>query len=607
MATRSRRAGLAAAMLFCTAGAMAQQAAAPAPPATPHTVTVAGQKNASQWFRAESQHFIVFSDTTNDDVYQLLNNLEKLDHLLRIYTRNYNTSRGAGQKITLYYHNRMATFNEIASGEPEEAVGLYNSCGAGVQGFGVHLQRLTALNNATLSKQPLDDSLSYLFEAYTRHFIYRYTDIRSPASYIDGFAQYFSSVRFTDNHMAIGRAPTSIARYIYFLDKGRRYNLTYQNVIEPATGYKEVGFEADTAVRMEFLAKSWLLTHFMLSTADNRARHDQYLNLVHHDRPAAAAFSEAFAVKVGDIDELIWRYRIKGVEVKQVDLPSLPTARVDFTMLPQASTEFLLAGATLRSCPDRKTGETVLRSLRAQAAAAPLNELGNLTLSRARIDWGDAQEALPYLTEATRKDPANVEAAYLLGLAHLRIAEQQTDAARVPALEAAKTHLKRARTLDPKSGEAAFAAYRAELLASAEPAPAAVEGALAAWQNAHEVNGFARSAALAYAYTGQAAQADRALTVLAHNERDAQLASWAKVWQARLSTGVARADLLAEMRRQPAASTPFREWTVSSEDLMDKVQRAAGLSDAQGYLDTMRLTDPAAAAAAGNAPVGQLR
>ena len=595
----AHRAAVAAAFLFSATGAIAQSA----PAATPQSVTVAGQKNASQWFRAESQHFIVYSDTTNDDAYQLLNNLEKLDYLLRIYTKNYNsTSSGAGQKITLYYHDRMASFNDIATGEPKEAVGLYNSCGAGVQGFGVQLEKIVATKDLKLARGPLNDSLSYLFEAYTRHFIYRYTDIRSPTSYIDGFAQYFSSLRFSDTQMTIGRAPTSIARYVYFLDQGRRYNLSFQDVIEPG-GKKDVGYTAKSGVRLEFLTKSWLLTHYMLATDDSRAKHDKYLDLVHHDVPAVQAFSQAFGVKPDDIDTLMWRYRVKGVEVKLIDVPSLPTASVEFAMLPQASTDFLLAAATLKSCPDRKQGESVLRTLAQQAAAGPLNELGKLTRARAQIDWGNPQDALPAMTEITRKTPDHFEAVYLLGLANLRIATQRGESAEAPVLQAARAHLARARSLNKKSAEAAFAVHEAQLQAGGKPDAAAMDAAIAAWHNGHEVNLFARSAALALAYSGRGPEADNALTLIAHNERDPEMAKWAKTWQAKLSTGVSRDELVAEMRRQPASPTAFKEWTVATENLMDTVQYNAGIEDARGYLDSMRLADPAAASAAGNAPV----
>ncbi|MET0355990.1 MAG: hypothetical protein ABW044_04375, partial [Cellvibrio sp.] len=66
-------------------------------------VVVSGQQNASRWFRAESTHFIVYSDTKREDVTQLLNKLERFDYLLRLYTKT-DSKLESLPKLTLYYH-----------------------------------------------------------------------------------------------------------------------------------------------------------------------------------------------------------------------------------------------------------------------------------------------------------------------------------------------------------------------------------------------------------------------------------------------------------------------------------------------------------------------
>jgi hypothetical protein len=577
---------LLAAVFLCGAiGANAQQT--PAPPAS-QSVIVKGIKDPSSWFRAESQHFVVFSDTSRDDVTQLLNNLEKLDHLLRIYTRKYNTGASAAQKMTLYYHGRIEGFTDAAPDHPNEAVGLYSSCGAGVQGFAVNLQPIESTSNEQLARAPLNESLSYIFEAYARHFLYRYTNIRSPAFFIDGFAQYFSSVRFSDNQMVVGKAATAAARYLYFIDQGHRHKLDFQDILTPD--------ESTDEARVEYLARSWLITHYMLATEDHRARLDKYLELVNNEVPAGKAFEDAFGVPLGELDTLMWRYRLKGLEVRRIDMPTLPAAQLSFTGFPASATDVILADATLKSCPGRKTGESVLRTL---LGHQPHDDFGRMTLSRAQIEWGNPQDALPYLTEASRKNAKNFEAAYLLGLANLRLSEQHRDAS---YLQEARRQLAHARSLDPASAEAAYAAFKVELGSTDKPDVSALGGAISAWLNAHEVDTYARSAALAFAYLGKGAEADTALTLLAHNARDPEMATWAKTWQSRLSTGVARKDLLAEMRRDPS-SAGLKEWTVASEDLARMEEDKAGLEQARGFLEAQQLSNPMENALSGNTPV----
>jgi hypothetical protein len=555
------------------------------------SVTVSGLKNASPWLKAESQHFIVFSNTGNDDVRQLLDNLEKLDHVLRLYTQGYRIAVSPRQKITLYYHDRIGSFNDAVADAPQEAVGLYNSCGHGVQGYAVRLDSIASLRPEQLAKYPLNSSQSQIFEAYARHFLYRYTDIRMPAAYVDGFAQYFSTVRFAGNQMSLGRVPASVARYIYFLDNGRGYRLKYQDVLEPAAS-EDTGVTAAPAVRLEFLTKSWLLTHYMLSSGDNLARRDQYLNQMHLDVPAGQAYTEAFGQKLPELDTAMWRYRNQGIQVTQLEVPSLPSARIDFTSLPDAVTDFMLADAALKSCPGQQRGESLLKALSQHAGGVPNHDIANLALSRAQIDWGKAEEALPYLTEAVGKEKAGAEAFYLLGAANLRLAGQRKGADAAPHLQAAISHLQRARSLDPDSAEAAHALYQALMAVNDKPDPATLEAAIAAWRNAHEVNRYARAAALAFAYSGKGEQADNALTLLAHNALDPEMATWAKVWQARFSTGVNHADLLAEMQREAGPQSAFKEWTLAGENLMQIVEYNAGIENTRKYLEAMRLANP---------------
>jgi hypothetical protein len=579
---------LTVALLLCwTVSASAQQSSSQA---DGQTVIVKGTKNPSKWFRAESQHFVVVSDTRRDDVVQLLNNLEKLDYLLRIYTRDYRTGSAAIEKMTVYFHDRMDGFEQVATHHPDEAVGLYCSCSAGVQGHAVNLDPIQSLHNEELAQAPLNESLSYIFEAYARHFLYRYTNIRSPASFVDGFAQYFSSVRFSDNQMAVGRAPASDAGYLYFLDQGHRYKLTYEDVL--------TADEAAQGARLEYLARAWELTHYMLSTDDNRKRLAQYLELVHDDVPAGQAFQRAFGKSVDQLDNLMWRYRLHGLEVRRVDLPTLPAARLSFTELPDSDTPFVLADAILKSCPERAVGESLLGKLTRESAGKRLSHFARMTLSRAQIDWGNPKDALPYLTEAIGHNGADFEAVYLSGLANLRVWEQRQDTA---SLQAAKRDLARARTLDPASAQAAYAAYRAEL-DGGKPDQATLEAAVAAWRNGHEVDAFARSAALALAYLGKGSEADTALALLSQNAGDPEMASWAKTWESRLAKGVTRADLLAEMRR---ASSPsgVKEWTVATKYLLSTTVQNEGLEEARGFLEAQQLNNPMDDAMSGKTPV----
>jgi hypothetical protein len=556
----------------------------PAPP----SVAIQGVKDPSDWKRAESAHFIVYSDTDSGQVARLLDQLERLDYILRMYLKDYLRSPAPEQKLTLYFHAREAGFKAVAIDPPSKAVGLYNSCPVAVQGFGVNFEPMPELKSEQLATTPMGDSQSYIFEAYARHFLYRHTDIRAPSSFIDGMAQFFAATRFSDNQTVLGRTPRAAGHYFAFLDDGHRYSLLYRGVLEPvdwkASGDVGAGYAGPEGVELEYQAKSWLLAHYMLSSEDRRKRMARYLDLVHGDMPAVAAFEQAFGIKIADLDKAMWRYRVSEARAIRSDFAIPAMAPASVSTLTRAAGDVVLASAQLKSCPDRKTGEALLRKLNGLSINDTNNEFVRLTLSRAQIDWGNPDDAVAPLAALLRAQPRHAEAMQLLGIAHLRLADRQQGAGRDAHLDAARRYLAQARELDPASPEAAYALSRAELAAGTQPSPLALASAIAASNNAPEATGLARKAALAYAYTGHADETETILAALAQNSKDAAAAAWAREWRQRLARGVGVADLVAELRRDDAA-TPVKEWTVAASDVMEGVKCKSDLENVRANID----------------------
>jgi hypothetical protein len=391
---------LSAACLASTCVAFAQtgvqpQARGPADGAEPvQKVTVKWQRNPSKWFRAESQHVVVYSDTDSADVTRLLNNLERLDYLLRVYTKGYAKTRGAEPKLTLYYVKRTEDLQRLGLEQPEESAGLYNSCADGVNGYGTQLAVIDDYKESELARGVLGNSQSYLQEAYARHFLYRHTDLRAPTWFIDGFAQYFSSMRFTDTQMVVGRTPVNMGAYLDFLENGRRRNLDYKDVLEQNDS-ETVNDASEGGVRLEFQARSWILVHYILSSEDNRRRLGAYLKAFYDGVPPVKAFEQVFEMPVSSLSTAMWRYRLRAAKVLRVEQQALPRAVVRVDSMPEAAGDFVLAEALLRSCPAAGQRQALLDTLRREAGRLPNSDFAQLTLARALVAAGHAAEALP--------------------------------------------------------------------------------------------------------------------------------------------------------------------------------------------------------------------
>ena len=591
---------LAALGLLCTLTAGAQQVSAPDAAAR---VTVQGLKDPSKWFKAESQHFVVYADTSQRSVVALLNNMERLDYLLRVYTESYFKDQAYAPKLTLYYHNKVGALNDHGIKAPPDAVGLYNSCSAGVQAAGVELTPVIQVDNARLVKATDNDTLSSLFEAYARHFLYRHTDVRAPLSFVEGFAQYFANTRFSDNQLVLGKSPTGVGRYLNFLSEGNAHNLSYAEVLDDVDS-RSYGRASAAALKLEFQARSWLLTHYMLSTEENRARLARYLNLANRDTPGSEAFETAYGIKPSAVGDILWRYSHSGARIVQVQADALPVASISFSGLPDAVSDYVMIDATLKSCPARATGEALLRRMTSTPGAVPNHPLARLALSRAQIDWGNPQDAIAYLSKAGG-GKRNAEATYLLGLAHLRIASRQQGAEKAASVERARKVLVDAVNANPSSPEAAYALLRADIDFGDGPTATALKAVELAWDNGHEVNEYARSAALMFAYAGNHAKSRQALSVLAHSRRDPAMVSWANEWQARLLAGVDSSEVLAELRRPPTAEAAAREWTIAGDSVMQSVVASAGAENARRYLQGLAPNPATPETAIDNIPLGR--
>lgn len=542
-------------------------------------VVISGQQNASDWFRAESQHFIVFSDAKQQDVAQLLNKLERFDYLLRLYTK-VDPTTVSEEKITLYYMANVRDLNQIEKNQPRYAIGLYNSCALGVQGFGAHMYYRVNPDRA-LEKQPENEGLAYIFEAYARHFLYRYSNLRTPTWYIDGFAQYFASTRFSDTETLIGIAPKSIGNYLAFMSNGHRRSLDYTDILLQNNS-KGNNYAGVAGLQLEFQARSWILTHYILSSSENIQHFRNFIALGLQGVEPTKAFEQAFGYKVSKLNNLLWKYRLQTAKALKLNLTAGGAGDIQFSSLPASANNLLLADAALKACPNPKIGESLLEKVRKEAAKFPNSDFADFTLARAEIEWGNPQAAISFLTTKTKTK--SFEVSYLLGLAHLKLAEQSQANEQKAHLASAQAHLLNAFALNQQSAEASYAYFRAGVLAQTAPSNEILGAAIIAAQLQPEVSSYSRAAALSHAYLKQLSEVELSLSLMASHSREPQIAEWAKTWQAKLNAGVTRAQLLAEMRVELAPAARFQEWTIANDEVMQAVELAAGLEAADGFI-----------------------
>jgi len=559
--------GLALAQPAAAQGASAQ-AAAPAPT----TVVVHADKTPhkpSLWFRAESAHFVIYSDTSHDETRLVLNRLEALRALMGRML-NVDASKDDGRpKTEIDLMARRSDFDVVGPDAPDYAIGLYKSCEDDALGFGIHVNM--AENHKLQFTEPSDsEEMTYLFAAYAKSYIQSHVLDRQPSWFIDGLAYYFSTVTFDGASATVGLAPVPLARYVNFLDATMRDSLGYTQVLQQQETKGSSG-AGESGLREEYEARSWVLVHYILSSPDNLSHFRAYMANLTSGQAPLAAWRAAFHMTPQQLDEKLWRYRMRKLQLTKVSLPAIDDD-VSFEALPPSADHVLLWQSALRTCASDRYGPGLLKQVAGEAPKFPDSALAQLALSRAQVVWGDPAAAMPWLSQATTASSTDAQAFVLLGRAHLALARKATDADRADHLSAAVDALEKAQVLDPGSSVNAWYLYRARLARTGAPDLEAENAALKAWWNAPGVDTYALHAGLVYAYLGYKDKALQALRSVADNPHGRALSAVAKLWIDKIEQGVGQADLLAAMTADyPAPEGGLETWTLASSDLVQAV------------------------------------
>lgn len=194
---------------------------------------------SAAWLEARSKHFIVYGDGGEKQLASFTEKLEKFDFLLRRMTNT--MENDAPNPVRVYLLARDAQVQ--AAARDRNVVGYYTTSERYAYALVSREKPQWALDAA-----PED----ILFHEYTHHFMLHYFPAAYPAWYVEGFAEYFSTIKFKeDGGMQFGNAPTA---RVYELIKKPLYPLD-----------KLFTNDTDALTRLDgsqYYGTAWLLTHF---------------------------------------------------------------------------------------------------------------------------------------------------------------------------------------------------------------------------------------------------------------------------------------------------------------------------------------------------------
>lgn len=387
----------------------------------------------AEWRRAESQHFVVYSDGSERSLREYTAKLERFDALL---TSRMGGARAEARKLPVYLVADARALRVAVPGLPPGIAGYYSTSDIDVF--------------AVLVRGESDD---ILLHEYSHHVMARAGDVPYPGWFREGFAEYFATATVTERGEASFGLP----------DRGRLYALQQNSwlpmdVVLRADG--SLAIAGQTGMNM-YYAQSWALTHWLLADTGRVRNLSAYVTAVNGGRDPVEAWQAIYAMTPDQLTAQL-RAHVRGrLSYAKLDMPPISPVITVTTLSPAADVVLLPAINSRSWNPAQIDGPALLGTLRAAAARFPDDPLALVAVARAEKRWGDEAAAEAALTRALDRQADNVEGLVLMAdLATERGADAADEAEQERQWDLARGFLLRAVEADPTDYRVQFAQTR---------------------------------------------------------------------------------------------------------------------------------------------------
>ncbi|MET3666259.1 hypothetical protein ABIC66_002878 [Caulobacter sp. 1776] len=368
-----------------------------------------GQAHA-EWQRAESAHFVVYSDGGEAGLRAFAGKLEEFDALLRLFHGRALDQDDAARKLDVYLVRSADQLRRVFP-DIDNAAGVYT---AGVNDiYAVAIRKQGALADDTVLHE------------YVHHFMLQHYPGVYPAWLIEGYAEYFMTADFDDRKILVG-APNG----------GRVTNLLHLSWVSAKDLLTKRPSQLSDQQAALYYGQAWLLTHYMLSDPERKKRLSAYVAATAKGENPLTAWPRTTGIAVEDLERTMLVYLRSAIPTKTLVREARPAFPMVVTDLPASAGDLILENQLVKRGPPKALGEKLLKTVRDAAAKYPGDRLAVLTLARFEAGYGDIAVSNKLLDDWVTSHPDDAEALRLAGENRLAAAKNGADKALVA--EAAK-------------------------------------------------------------------------------------------------------------------------------------------------------------------------
>lgn len=365
-------------------------------------MTFSPAASAADWYRAETEHFIVYSEDSEDDTAEFAQDLERLDEVLSILT-------GVGldeeplpesTKVSVFRFGETSDMSVLLAGNRNTDVGgFFIGRANGSVAFVPRQQdrrRDRSARNA-IDRDMFLDPKATLFHEYVHYYMFQHRDAPYPLWYSEGFAELFSNVEFNDDHFVIGDVPpwrsASLATISIDLEK----------TFDPPR-------ERDRETTGRTYAHGWLIASHLNLNPERRGQMSEYMAAIAEGAEPMEAAERAF----GDLDVLrdeLEEFRKGRARTLRVPYAVNANPEVDIRRLSDAEAARMELMIKSKRGVDEDGAQRLVRDARSLVSQYPDSAPVLLAATEAEFDARNYDEAEQLAQRVLELDPESTDAA----------------------------------------------------------------------------------------------------------------------------------------------------------------------------------------------------
>ena len=508
----------------------------------------------ADWYRASSEHFLIYSEQKPDKLREFAEDLEKFDGAVRAVRGMADLPLSQGNRVTIFMLESSAEVQRLAGDKSGFIQGFYKPSAAGSVAFvspgeASNATREAPTGSIIKSNTPNTNmgGNTILLHEYAHHLMFQDLAVPYPQWLVEGFAEFMSTAQFErDGSVGLG------------LPAWHRYNgLVYGQQLPLETLLSEK-YDKITGDEMESLyGRGWLLAHYFTFEPSRNGQLAAYLTaLAKGVEPIEAARRSFGDLKQldRDLDSYLHRSTLKYVKISGAALKFAP---IQIAPVSGGGSAVMPLLVEVRNGVTANAAEALDQKIRGVEKLYAGDELVETTLAEAEIDAGHPDSAEAAADRAVRANPRNADAVVLKGRAIAERAAKAQGAARATLFAEARKTFIAANALDKEDPEPLMEFYMAYLREGLAPTANAIAALHYASDLAPQDLGLRMNSAMMYLVEGKAAEARRALIPIAYNPHGEDFAAVARNMMVKIDAGDAKGALaVAEASAKSEPRTP---------------------------------------------------